>query len=200
MTERADRYPLAWPLGWRRTEPGRRRRAPFRSYGREISITNGVERLDRELRLLGARDEILSTNVRVGLRGLPLSDGPAPSDPGVAVYFKLKGQPRCLACDRWTRVADNITAIAQHIDALRRIDRYGIGSVEQAFAGYTALPPSAVDWWLVLGIKPEASLEEIEVAFRDLAREHHPDRGGRHEDMARLTEARQLARLAVLAR
>jgi hypothetical protein len=33
-------------------------------------------------------------------------------------------------------VADNIAAIAAHIDAIRRQDRYGVGTLDQAFAGY----------------------------------------------------------------
>jgi len=199
VNEGAQRFPLTWPAGWRRTSPGARRRAAFRSRGSNLTVAGAVDRLARELRLLHARDEILSTNVRLGLRGLPLSDGSSPTDTGAAVYFKLKGQPRCLACDRWDRVADNIAALAQHIDALRRIERYGVGTIEQAFAGYAALPASAVDWWIVLGIKPDATLAEVEAAFTALAREHHPDRGGRHEDMARLTEARAIARKVLTA-
>jgi hypothetical protein len=57
------------------------------------------------------------------------------------VYFKLHGKDRVLACDKWDRVADNIAAIAAHIDAIRRQDRYGVGTIDQAFAGYSALPP-----------------------------------------------------------
>jgi DnaJ-like protein len=200
MSEAAQRFPLSWPAGWRRTPGAQRRRAAFRSYRQQISVTQALGRLERELRLLDARAEILSTNVRLGLRGAPLSREPEPADPGAAVYFELAGKPRCLACDRWERVADNVAAIAQHIDALRRIERYGVGTMEQAFAGYAALPPTAVDWWLVLGVKESASLAEVEAAFRDLAHEHHPDRGGRHEDMARLTEARAVARRVILAR
>lgn len=200
MRETAPRFPLAWPDGWKRTPGAQRRVSSFRSRGAALTVAGAVERLARELRMLGAREETLSTNVPVGVRGYPVSTGPAPSDPGAAVYFTLKGEARCLACDKWRSVADNIAAIAQHIDALRRISRYGVGTLDQIFRGYTALPPSAVDWWLVLGVKPDATLAEVEAAFVALAREHHPDRGGRHEDMARLTEARAIARAAIAAR
>lgn len=195
----APRYPLAWPDGWKRTPAIERRAAAFRSYGGAVSIPAAVDRLARELRLLGARDEILSTNLRLGLKGFP-TDQANPADPGAAVYFKLLGEPRCLACDQWRRVADNVTAIAQHIDALRRIGRYGVGTIAQIFRGYTALPASAVDWWIVLGVKADATLDVVEAAFVALAREHHPDRGGRHDDMARITEARAIARRAIAAR
>jgi hypothetical protein len=155
-----------------------------------------ISRLSGELDRLGATHPILSTNVETRLDGLPRSGQSNPDDPGAAVYFRFKGQPRALACDRWDRVADNIAAIAQHIDALRRIDRYGVGTMEQAFAGYAALPPSAEDWWLVLGVSQDATPEQIEAAFLARARVAHPDAGGNHHDMAKLSEARVIARAA----
>lgn len=72
-------------------------------------------------------------------------------DRGAAVYFEMKGKPVSLACDKWNRVEDNIWAIAKHIEALRGQQRWGVGSIEQAFRGYTALPAigesSASEWW-----------------------------------------------------
>jgi hypothetical protein len=133
----------------------------------------------------------------VRLDGLPRSGQAEPRDPGAAVYFTLKRAERCLACDRWDRVSDNIAAIAQHIDALRRIDRYGVGTLDQAFAGYAQLPERAGrDWWTVLGVEPDAPLAVIEEAFRDRARVLHPDTGGNHDAMASLTAARTEARRA----
>lgn len=195
-TADATRFPLSWPTGWGRTGRAHRRRAAFRSRGAALSAWAAVQRLSDELGRLGATGEVLSTNLETRLDGLPRSGQAEPADPGVAVYFRLKGQPRCLACDKWDRVADNIAAIAQHIDALRRIDRYGVGTLEQAFAGYAALPPAACEWWLVLGVGPDASLETIEDAFRSAMRSAHPDRGGSHEAMVRLNAARDAARAA----
>ncbi len=130
--------------------------------------------------------------------GLPRSDQREPQDPGAAVYFRLQGKPRTLACDRWTRIADNIAAIAAHIEAIRAVDRYGVGTLEQAFAGYAQLPEKgASEWWSVLGISPEASLGEVEESFRTRARTLHPDAGGSHEAMATLTAARAAARRAL---
>jgi len=195
MSDERQRFPLAWPLNWKRTPPRERRRAPFRSANQPITLARAIDRLDRELGLLKAdADRILSSNIPIGLRGLPLSDAKAPADPGVAVYITLNTKPLVFACDKWDRVADNMAAIAQHIDALRRIDRYGVGKLDQAFAGYKALPRSTEDWREVLGVGEYATVEQVDAAFLEKARTAHPDSGGSHEAMARLTAARDLAR------
>lgn len=195
MNEQAQRYPLAWPMNWKRTPSRERRRASFRSGGGEVSIANALDRLEGELTRLGATEPLLSTNVPVGLRGMPYSSGPQPTDPGAAVYVTLNKKPLVFACDKWDRVADNIAAIAQHIDALRRIDRYGVGKLEQAFAGYAALPPSAEDWRIVLGVGEYATLAQVDAAFLERARTTHPDvAGGDNDEMAKLTAARDFAR------
>ena len=214
MKEQAQRFPLAWPFHWKRTPLRERKRAAFRRtitkdeqvvrnnvatterrhITSAVTIAAAIDRLEAELLRLGATDPILSTNVALGMRGMPLSVVKEPGDPGAAVYVRLLGKDLVFASDRWDRVADNITAIAQHIDALRRIDRYGVGRVEQAFAGYAALPPSADDWRLVLGVGEYATVEQVDAAFLEKAKSLHPDVGGSHDDMARLTAARDLAR------
>jgi len=210
--ERRQRFPLAWPMNWKRTPPAERKRARCertvtdRSYAapgqtptvskRQVPLTiaTALDRLEGELRRLGAAEPIiLSTNVPLSMRGLPLSTEREPSDPGVAVYLTLQRKELVFACDRWDRVADNIAAVAQHIDALRRIERYGVGRLEQAFAGYAALPPAADDWRQVLGVGEYATIEQVNAAFLELAKQLHPDVGGTHEAMARLTAARDLA-------
>jgi hypothetical protein len=208
-----QRYPLQWPLGWKRTPAHQRQPARFSrretrtntagSYYRQsadLSIADAIARLMPELDLLGAADEVLSTNVPVRLDGLPRSGAANPDDPGAAVYFEMAGKPRCLACDRWLRVADNIAAIAAHIYAIRAVDRYGVGTMEQAFAGYAALPASSEEWWLVLGVGRDASEDEVDTAYRRLAREHHPDVGGDTNHMARLNAARDAARRSAVTR
>jgi hypothetical protein len=210
--DRPTRHPLAWPHGWPR-EQGRRKAARFYSASQyhgigsshmksgKVTISDALDRLERELARLGVdREVIVSTNLVLGSRGAPLSNQAEPRDPGAAVYFSLKGKDRVLACDRWDRTADNLAAIAAHIDAIRRVDRYGVGTLDQAFAGYDALPPPGADnrppWRKVLGIADDenSSADAINAAYRDLARKFHPDvPGGSHEAMAQLNEARDAA-------
>jgi hypothetical protein len=200
-------YPLSWPPAWKRTPSHQRRRAPFHQrasasslngtpYTRKesLSISGAIDRLTGELRRLRAHHVVISSNLRTRGDGLPYAQQAKHlEDPGVAVYFKLSGAPRVLACDRWITVADNMAAIAGHIAAIRTQERYGVGTVEQAFAGYAALPPTAVDWAIVLELPPTATRDDILAAHRRLMTIHHPDRGGRHEDMARINQARDHA-------
>lgn len=194
--ETVTRYPLSWPVGWQRTPRHKRRRASFTSRGAAITVWAAIQRLQGELDRLGARDLVLSTNLRTRLDGLPYSDQKTPDDPGVAVYFRMKQQDRCLACDTWDTVAGNIAALAAHIDALRRIDRYGVGTIEQAFAGYTALPAPAANWRLIFGYSDtdRPTLDDIESRYKAAALTTHPDRGGSDYEMATLNVAIESAR------
>lgn len=213
-------YPLAWPEGWPRTPAAKRGRAKFFSaqtrYGEnrswtersDLTIAAARRRLTDELDRLGARYVTLSTNVEVTRDGTPRSDRRAPEDPGVAVYFQLGEKPMVLACDKWDRVADNIAAIAGHIDAMRKQDRYGVGSTERAFAGYEALPPprsSQVEkpWREVLEVSsalcaalPAADVLAIaEARYRARVKLVHPDNnGGSHDAMVELNRAIASAR------
>jgi len=201
------RFPLQWPLGWPRKRYGQRKVANFsmtRDRGDQgvqkritaVSMEVATERLERQVDFIGGTNPVLSTNVPINMRGIPRGDT-NPADPGAAVYFGVKGRATVLACDSFTRVADNIAGLAAHLDALRRIDRYGVGSLEQALAGYKALPAdTAADWRLVLfGVREwRGSIEDVKAAYRARARELHPDHT--HDDgaaMAHLTRARDYA-------
>lgn len=205
--ESIPRFPLAWPLGWPRCRS--RRHAAFTesvfSQGtdgqprtkrsKSISVATAVDRLERQLALLPGQNPTLSTNVKLNLRGIPYGDE-QPGDPGAAVYFSFKGRATVLACDRWLRVADNIAAIAAHIDAIRRVDRYGVGTIAQALEGYKALPAdSAADWRHVFGFTTHESVtaETLTTRYRDAAARVHPDRGGTDVEMAHINRAREYA-------
>jgi hypothetical protein len=187
-------FPLAWPLGWKRTSVFGRQRAAFQHDRKPLTLERARRRLTDELDRLGAIDEVLSTNLLLRADGWPKSDQRLPDDPGVAVYFDYAGRATVLACDKWDRVADNIAAIAKHIEAMRGMDRWGVGTVEQAFTGYAALP-SPDPWWKTLGLAgPTRSERDIKDAYRKASNGAHPDRpGGSHDRMAALNAARDEA-------
>jgi hypothetical protein len=186
-------YPLAWPAGWKRTDPGKQRRAHFSSVERgayrrqrELSIADAIERVLDELRTLRVSREsaIISTNLVLRNDGLPRSDQRPPADQGVAVYWTRAGQPqRCMAIDQYDRVADNLAAIAATLDAMRAIERHGGAEIlDRAFTGFAALPaPASTTWRTVLGVGPAATIDDVRTAYRDACKRHHPDAGGSAE-------------------
>ncbi len=178
MTDTPQSYPLQWPAGRPRT--ARRIRALFhkgRAIGRaSLSMSEAVKRLQHELNLLrGCRMPVISTNVALRRDGLPYANQSTPPDPGVAVYFQMQDKPIVLACDYYDRPEDNIAAIAVHIGSLRAMERHHVGSLEQMFAGFTALPPAMApdDWRGPLG-NPQ-SIEEAEANYRERMKYAHPD-------------------------
>lgn len=186
-----ESYPLTWPQGQPRTKL--RMFSQFKARGFGLIRD---EMLD-ELRRLGGSSVVVSSNLRTRLDGLPYADQREPDDPGIAVYFLRKKKPYVIACDTFNRAWKNLRAIAGTIEALRAIERYGASSMlEQAFTGFAALPAHAAEpsWWDVLGVGPDAPLVAIEAAWERLAKQHHPDIGGSHDEMARINRARDIAR------
>ena len=86
-----------------------------------------------------------------------------------------------MPCDRFSVLADNIAAIAAHIDAVRRIERYGVGTTEQMFAGFQAIRgPGPKPWRETLGFKVDepVTADGVRQRHRDAAKRLHPDLNG----------------------
>lgn len=189
-----EAYPLAWPER-PRTSPGRRRPSRF-----EVGFASARDHLLDELNKLQARDVVISSNVPLRRDGLPLASASEPQDPGVAVYFDRRVReawvPFVIACDTYDRVKANLRAIGLTVEALRSIARHGATDMlEQAFTGFAALPPAPVagpPWWVVLGVPEAAPIDQVREAYRRLALEHHPDRGGDADRMAQINRAYEM--------
>ena len=203
MTEPIRAYPLQWPPGWKRTTSWQRTSAKFRKgksgwsetqyvAARGLTISDGLGRVLGELGRMGvSRDDVvISTNAPLRLDGMPKSNAGAIGDPGAAVYWRQGKATRCMAIDRYDALADNLAAIAATLDAMRSIERHGGAEIlDRAFTGFVALP-SPEQPWQVLGLPMEASRDQVEHAYRRLAMQHHPDRGGNPDEMARINAAR----------
>lgn len=208
------RYPLQWPAGWKRTPEGKRDFGHFAVRSRttgvgnyrhleKVTVAQACQRLLKELERFGVPEGevVISTNVPTRLDGLPYSNAKEPADPGAAVYWRDMGQNRCMAIDRYTRVAQNIAALAATIDAMRAIERHGGAAIlDRAFTGFTALPAPIVagmkrDWQVVLGLQDLLLPTEadIQAAYRRLVAVHHEAKGGDPAKMAELNVARDEA-------
>lgn len=199
-------YPLQWPRGVARTRA--RVCARFTNDRQAVSVAIALGRLTEQIKAITRAGHpwrhkglVVSSNVATRRDGLPFSNSCGPADPGVCVYFHLDGKPHAMPCDKWNRVADNIVAIAKHVEAMRGMERWGVADLAQMFTAFQSLPPASGEavmgdpaWWSVLGLSPEATLIEIDTAYRRLARERHPDTGGDHEMFLQLQRAVEAAR------
>jgi len=195
VTDHIDAFPLFWPDG--RPRAKHRQNAAF-----NMSLGRARDHLMNEIRLLGGKNAVLTSNLELRLDGLPYANQRAPDDPGIAVYFTYKDKQHCFACDDWLHVEDNVRAIGKTIEALRGISRWGTGDMmERAFQGFIALPaPEAEKWWRVLGFhsKAEAYFQgDFEIRSKKLLHKYHPDKpDGDAAMFTKINKAREAGRAA----
>lgn len=149
---------------------------------------------------MNASYPLISSNVETRLDGTPKSGGANRADPGVCLYFTLKGKPHALACDAYTTVAQNLGALAAHLEATRAIERHGVATAAETLQAFQALPPPAGTkparpWWEVFGVdKASVDVDDVKALFRVKAKKAHPDQpGGSVLAMAELNSALQQA-------
>lgn len=188
-----EAYPLQWPDGWPRTPSERRTPSRFKT-----TPDSARRNLLDQVRMLGGRNAVISSDVPVRQDGQFYADLARRiiRDPGVAIYFTLKGRQMAMACDLYRTPHENTHSLGHAIEHMRGVERHGGGvMMERAFTGFAALPApqAAAKWWEVLGVSPSASREEILAAHRRLTLEHHPDKGGSPEKMAEINAARDAA-------
>lgn len=187
-------FPLEWPPGKKQRDQWSRERSRFKDLG----FGKTRDDLLRACTRMGGSDVTLSTMVPLRRDGLPYANVASPSNPGVALYFSLpigkhnaKRRHYALCCDLYRSVPENMRALVHTLDAMAAIRRHGSSDLlEQAMSGFAALPPTAEEnWWSVLVVRQDCSLEEAKAAYRQLVQQAHPDRGGSDERMARLNLA-----------
>lgn len=103
------------------------------------------------------------------------------------VYRKTRQEyeTRCIPCDNYVRLEDNLAAIAATLDALRTIERHGSAMFEAAFTGFTALPsPDAISksLWRAVLYYSGYDLKELELIYKAARSDAHPDKEGGDSD------------------
>ncbi len=196
------------PPEWKTPPAG----GPFKA-----SWTSTMGLLDRELRYLGASEPVLQVDADAGqirLDGMLRADARV-NHPGVILSFETKKHGTltypCCAFGGWYQHPGwqmNTRAIALGLEALRKVERYGIAERGQQYAGWAELPSgialgrsmtveeaarfiadhSGQDWSDDVLEDPSFALS----LFRDAAKLHHPDQGGDPETFRKLVGARDL--------
>lgn len=148
-----------------------------------------LELLDKELRLLGAREITIGCGLReqdIRLDGWPRSGAREPVHPGVEISFDGKHGPLVYATDVCARWEHNVRAIGLGLEALRAVDRHGITRRGEQYAGFKALTSGG------------PSRERGEALIREYGSERaalmatHPDHGGDPADFADVQAARKV--------
>lgn len=181
-------FPLHWPENWPRTP------APMKSQFK-TSLSGALKNVQDSLKRFHAdsgkecKEVLISSNVTLGAQN--------PKDSGVAIYFTWDGINTCIAVDRYAKVEENLQAIHHVIEAERvKLRHGGLNLVRAAFRGYVALPPPSsskdAHWSEVLKVPRTASIQDIDKAYRERAREIGPNDS---QKMLRLNLARDKARM-----
>lgn len=183
-----------------------RQRSPF-----SAPWPSTLDLLDRELYFLDAENIVFQVALReedFRRDGQPRANARA-SHPGVVLAFDSKYGPLKYATDTFTDFQANVRAIALGLEALRKVDRYGITKRGEQYTGWKQLPPSggststmtAEDAAEFLAhacggaCSARALLQSavnIVPAYREAARRLHPDTGGSAEGFQRLQDAKRV--------
>lgn len=164
---------------------GRRRRSPFRA---GWSATASL--LKRELEQLGARDTVLMIAVEesdIRLDGL-LRASARPIHPGVIIAFDSRYGPLKYSSDVFADWQDNVRAIALGLEALRKVDRYGITKRGEQYTGWKQLEAGANG--VVMSAARAREILEDYGGWRNALKSTHPDAGGDPEQFRLVQEAR----------
>ena len=185
-----------WPPEFDRTDPVRRQKN--RSF--EVSLHDAIEDLDAEMDRLGVDDWRLETAMDHQSRNpnYPYASQPEPDDPSVVLRWSMDGEQFAIACDRYSRVRDNLRTIGLYVREKRKMEGRPVTTGGSEFAN-ARLPSGEEDAIVaerpahaVLGVDRDASDAEIIDAFRDAVQEAHPDKGGSEEELKEVKRAREV--------
>lgn len=140
MTSYPDGMTLRPIASWPHDYTLDRRSSPFSS-----SLTTTLDTLGRELRHLGTGRRNAESVLQIAMReqdfridGLPRANA-TPQHPGVILNIESRHGTLSYPCDTFTRWQDNLRAITLGLEALRRVERYGITQTGQQYRGWHAI-------------------------------------------------------------
>lgn len=102
-----------------------------------------LDLLETELRHLGAHSITILAGYRleqIRNDGWPRGSASQPAHPATEVHFTSRKKQLAFKCHRFSRFEDNLRAIALSLEALRKVDRYGVSDQAQQYSGWAQLP------------------------------------------------------------
>ena len=176
---------------------------------RGVDWSSTVRLLERELVELDAETAVLQMAVAEKdiRRDGWIRSNARPEHPGVILSFDSKYGPLSYPCDTFDDWQANVRAIALALEALRKVDRYGVTKTGEQYTGWKRLPGpgqstvtmtarAAAEIMVTLearGGDPDdllASHDAVGYTYRNAAKLAHPDVGGSADVFARLQTAK----------
>lgn len=168
-----------------------------------------LDLLDREIRMLGGKSWVLQIDVteRWIRNDGQLYYRAQPESPAIRVCFESRHGPQTYPCDAFWHWQANVRAVALSLEALRKVDRYGVAGHGEQYRGWTAISNRPAEMsradaaeflahWAGLSTSQDlfnGFPEAVKLAHRMAAKRAHPDVTGDDGDtMARLNAARDL--------
>lgn len=183
-----------------------RKRATFKA-----TYNATIQQLHRELNHLRASKVVIEVALDerdIRNDGLPRSDA-RPRHPGVILSFSTPAGPLRFPCDTYTVWQDNLRAIALALEALRRVDRYGVTRKGEQYTGWKQLPGGTVEPAMSLDVAATVLINlskaqciprdligvpaNVAICYRAAAKLTHPDlTGGDDKNFKLLQEAKRV--------
>ena len=193
-------YPLDWPANKPRTpswdqKAGRFLKKNNSHYNRGITLRESIARVSSELRAFGTIDLDdcgLRTMLQTRNDGQFRANQGNPADVGAVLMFRHQGRESIIAIDVYTKVEQNIAAIASSLSSLRTLERHDSTILDAALSGFHALPsPIATPHWRAVLAVPdgEVTLEQVKRQYRVMMSRAHPDKGGHQNTAAAVSRA-----------
>lgn len=194
-----------WP-GERTSSYSRKSRHTFKG-----SYSDTLQLLDRELYALNASEVVIQLEMSdrdIRLDGMPRKDA-IPRGPAVIIAFDSKHGPLKYATDVFDYWHANLRAIALGLEALRKVERYGVTKRGEQYKGWQQLG-SGIEMGAGTMTADQAAsfladhagdvnsgtvlvrLGEREAAYRRAAKRLHPDAGGSTSEFQKLQEAKRI--------
>ena len=159
------------------------------------SLSDTLITLDREIwHLSSTRAHQESAELLIAIEpgqfrqdGRPYANAKA-AHPGVIFSIDSRHGHLSYPCDTFTRWEDNLRAIALALEALRKVDRYGVTKRGEQYRGFLALEATAAPASFATGLEAASWLRSwvgsawddrpLRAVLREAQRSTHPDMSG----------------------
>ncbi|MFC4437725.1 MULTISPECIES: J domain-containing protein [Natrialbaceae] len=184
---------LEWPPEFDRTLSSER----TRNKNFDVSLSKAFDDLEAELSRLDVDDFRYSFDAQQRKSDQRPYTRANPDDPGFVLRWSMDGEQYAVACDRFSRLRDNVRTFGRYVREKRKTEQRPVVTGEPEFAN-ARLPPAdeepiaaEVPPHEILDVAPDANEFEIRRAFREKIKDAHPDTGGSTAEFRRIKGAKE---------